>query len=173
MTDYKAILRQLRDNRNTLLNKKSRLAGDETTGLLNQITDHEQAIGLTEQVILGDLSEADWRMAIKRLLVEIKLPGEADREPVFVNVPAMPAHFVGRDDMMESLIGQLNADEDTLSIDGLGGVGKTTLAVALAHHEAVLNHFKDGVLWASLGPQAGESEVMTTLAAWASALGQD
>ncbi len=96
----------------------------------------------------------------------------ADLPPLFSNVPAMPNHFVGRDEMLETLITQLTSgDALALSAEGLGGVGKTTLAVALAHQQTVLNHFKDGVLWAGLGPQAGESEVMSTLAAWAMTLG--
>jgi len=76
--------------------------------------------------------------------------------------------------MLATLISQLTAGETlALSAEGLGGVGKTTLAVALAHHQAVLSHFKDGVLWAGLGPKAGESEVTTTLNGWAITLGQD
>ncbi len=98
----------------------------------------------------------------------------AELPPLFRNVPAMPNHFVGRDEMLGTLITQLTSGQAlALSAEGLGGVGKTTLAVALAHQQTVLKHFKDGVLWAGLGPQAGESELMSTLAAWALALGQD
>ena len=101
-------------------------------------------------------------------------PAPSELRPLFARVPAMPDHFVGRDEMLETLIAQLTSGEAlALSAEGLGGVGKTALAVALAHHQDVLSHFKDGVLWTGLGPQAGESEVMTALDAWAMALGQD
>ena len=99
---------------------------------------------------------------------------QAEQPPLFVGVPQLPNHFVGRDEMMADLIDRLTANEAVaLSAEGLGGVGKTTLAVALAHHRKVLEHFKDGVLWSNLGPQADEDAVMNTLAAWAEALGQD
>jgi tetratricopeptide (TPR) repeat protein len=101
-------------------------------------------------------------------------PTPSEHPPLFAFVPAMPDHFVGRDEMLETLISQLTSGQAlALSAEGLGGVGKTALAVALAHHQDVLSYFKDGVLWAGLGPQAGESEVMSTLAAWGMALGQD
>ncbi len=57
-----------------------------------------------------------------------------------------------------------------LSAEGLPGVGKTTLAVALAYHPAILSHFSDGVLWAGLGLQP---DVLSALAAWAEALESD
>ena len=65
-----------------------------------------------------------------------------------------------------SLAGQSTA----LSAEGLPGVGKTALAVVLAHHPAVLAHFTDGVLWAGLGPQG---DAMSALTAWGNALGVD
>src|SRR5690606_10644331 len=57
-----------------------------------------------------------------------------------------------------------------LSAEGLPGVGKTTLAVALAYHKKVLSHFKDGVLWASLGPTG---DPLRLLGEWAEGLGED
>ena len=39
------------------------------------------------------------------------------------------------------------------ALNGLPGVGKTTLAVALANDEELRAHFHDGVLWAGLGPE--------------------
>ncbi|MDX1520199.1 MAG: hypothetical protein R3264_01055, partial [Anaerolineae bacterium] len=71
MTDFKALLRKLRENRNTLEARKARWATDPPLGLLNQIADHKQAIDLTEQVIAGHLTEAQWREKLKPLLVAI------------------------------------------------------------------------------------------------------
>jgi tetratricopeptide (TPR) repeat protein len=55
----------------------------------------------------------------------------------------------------------------TISADGMPGVGKTTLAIVLAHHPAVLSHFSDGILWGALGLNADPA---TVLSAWAGAL---
>src|SRR5215470_11718762 len=38
------------------------------------------------------------------------------------------------------------------ALDGLPGVGKTALAVAVSLDAAVQAHFADGILWAGLGP---------------------
>src|SRR5688572_1584795 len=90
---------------------------------------------------------------------------------LFVGVPSLPNQFVGREAELADLSRRLVSGETlALATEGLGGVGKTTLAVALAHHRQVLEHFKEGILWASLGPQA---EVAGLLAGWAEALGRD
>ncbi|MEW5930363.1 MAG: tetratricopeptide repeat protein [Gemmatimonadota bacterium] len=83
----------------------------------------------------------------------------------------MPVHFVGREDLVERLVRRLiSGGSVALSAEGLPGVGKTTLAVALANRHEVLAHFTDGVLWAGLGRQP---DAMGTLAAWGDALGVD
>lgn len=89
---------------------------------------------------------------------------------VWVGVPPLPPNFLGRDELIASLVGRLISGRLTLSVEGQPGVGKTALAVALAHRFEVRRHFKDGILWAGLGPQA---DVMSVLAGWALALGQD
>ena len=53
-------------------------------------------------------------------------------------------------------------------LNGLPGVGKTALALALAHDHEVLGHFQDGVLWAGLGRQP---DVLAHLGVWAVAVG--
>jgi transcriptional regulator with XRE-family HTH domain len=51
---------------------------------------------------------------------------------------------------------------------GLPGVGKTTLAVALATDKQVQAHFRDGILWAPLGPQP---YILGQLMRWGALLG--
>ncbi len=53
-------------------------------------------------------------------------------------------------------------------IHGLGGIGKSTLAAALAHNKQVQAHFCDGILWATLGQQP---DVLSLLSGWVQALG--
>ncbi|MFL6198033.1 MAG: DUF4062 domain-containing protein, partial [Thermoanaerobaculia bacterium] len=54
------------------------------------------------------------------------------------------------------------------ALHGLGGVGKTSLAAALAHNPAVQSHFKDGVLWATLGQNP---DCLSQLSEWIRLLG--
>ena len=93
------------------------------------------------------------------------------RRALFVGVPVKPDPFMGRDELMGELIGQLtNGHNLALSAEGLPGVGKTTMAVALAYHPGILAHFGDGILWANLGTAP---DVLSTLGRWAEALGGD
>ena len=55
-------------------------------------------------------------------------------------------------------------------IHGLGSVGKSTLAAALAHDSDVKAHFCDGILWATLGQQPN---LLSLLSGWVQALGDD
>ena len=48
------------------------------------------------------------------------------------------------------------------------GIGKTTLAMALATDQQVQLHFRDGILWAPLGPQP---DVLGQLMRWGTLLG--
>lgn len=88
-----------------------------------------------------------------------------------VGVPPKPVHFVGRGQLVAELAQRLSSGAGlALSIDGLPGVGKTSLAIALTYEPEILKHFTDGVLWAGLGLQ---SDPMSILATWAVALGAD
>src|SRR5262245_59491247 len=71
MTDYKAFLIKLTQNLNTLREREARYGGNAPLELVNQIEDHEKAIALTEQVIQGELSQVEWREAMRPLLVAI------------------------------------------------------------------------------------------------------
>jgi tetratricopeptide (TPR) repeat protein len=94
-----------------------------------------------------------------------------EQQPLWVDVPSLTAHFIGRDAIVADLSARLTAGGSVaLSAEGKPGVGKTTLAVALAHHRDVLTHFSDGVLWAGLGTQP---DLPSRLARWANALGVD
>ena len=52
----------------------------------------------------------------------------------------------------------------TTTLHGAGGLGKTTLAAALCHHDDIITAFDDGILWVTLGQkphvQAGVASSM-------------
>ena len=54
------------------------------------------------------------------------------------------------------------------ALQGMGGIGKSTLAAALAHDPEVQDRFPDGVLWATLGQQP---DILPLLSGWVQALG--
>lgn len=70
-------------------------------------------------------------------------------------VPLSPeSSLIGRDTELAQLKTRLiQGNTVTLTaLNGLPGVGKTALAIALAHDDKIRTHFKDGILWAGLGP---------------------
>lgn len=100
--------------------------------------------------------------------VEIVLPAG---ESVPFMAPPRPAHdLVGRAELLDALRPDVLAGRDSalFALKGIPGVGKTALAIAVAHDPQVGGTFVGGVLWAGLGPAP---DVMTVLAAWGAALG--
>lgn len=111
------------------------------------------------QFIKEDVS--GWQFEI---IEEVTKPTAA---PVYHGLPSKPPpDFVGRNREIERMVRELRCGKD-LAVEGPPGVGKTTLAVAIAHHPGIRRRFKDGVLWASLGLNA---DMASALMNWANAL---
>ena len=94
---------------------------------------------------------------------------------LWVGVPtrANLDQIVGREDLLDDLVQRFRDARHaaiSLSADGLPGVGKTTMALLLAHDARIQAHFTNGVLWAGLGPTP---DVASIQASWAEALGLD
>jgi hypothetical protein len=101
-------------------------------------------------------------------LPEVFRPGSA---------PPQPSLIIGRDDDYRLLKKRLkNAPVVKLSlqaltvIKGWPGVGKTTIASALAHDSDISSRFPDGILWTSLGQTPN---ILSEMAVWGRALGTD
>ncbi|WP_322745543.1 NB-ARC domain-containing protein [Plectonema radiosum] len=85
--------------------------------------------------------------------------------------PPTPEYYVDRPEISRDLKQRLLADGGTLvisAIHGLGSVGKSTLAAALAHDADIQKHFCDGILWATLSQ---EPDVLSLLGGWVQGLG--
>lgn len=93
----------------------------------------------------------------------------APAAPAPFQAPRQTPHFVGRQAEQEQLATLLTAEAGPrlAALVGMGGVGKTTLAVQTAH--AMRQHFIDGVLWAN----AAASDPLAIMESWAQAYGAD
>ncbi len=86
-----------------------------------------------------------------------------------VGIPDVPAWFVERPEASEPVRkalrgGAAGATTAVISaLHGLGGVGKTTLAAALAEEAARDGAFPDGIYWLALGDEATEAQLLTWL----------
>lgn len=86
-------------------------------------------------------------------------------------IPLPPANpLVGRDKELVQLKQRLRSGSNiTLTaLNGLPGVGKTTLAITIAHDPEMRAYFYDGILWAGLGPQPNMPGILSH---WAGLLG--
>jgi predicted ATPase len=72
------------------------------------------------------------------------------------NLPVAASSFVGRREDLARVIGQLRTSR-LVSLVGVGGVGKSRLAVEAAH--ASLDDFRDGVWWIDLAVVDDEDDV--------------
>ena len=95
-----------------------------------------------------------------------------ERVPIYDSaIPLQPAiRLVGRDKEMALIKKRLftGGNVALTALNGLPGVGKTALSVALAHDAEVRAHFRDGILWAALGPKPN---VLGLLGRWGTLLG--
>jgi hypothetical protein len=93
------------------------------------------------------------------------------------SAPPRPSLMIGRDDDVKALKERLSLTSDgntslqvLTAIKGWPGVGKTTIASALAYDPDIGKVFPDGILWTSLGQ---EPNLLSEMATWGRALGTD
>jgi non-specific serine/threonine protein kinase len=78
------------------------------------------------------------------------------------NLPAERTHFIGREHELAECA-RLLGDTRVLTLTGIGGCGKTRLALKLA--ERMLPSFTGGVWWVDLAPIADDTRVVEAVAA--------
>jgi len=78
--------------------------------------------------------------------------------------------LIGRENELSVVKQQLNIGGDAAltALNGLPGVGKTALSITLANDTEIRAHFRDGVLWAALGPDPDLTGIMSR---WSKLLG--
>lgn len=114
-------------------------------------------------------------------------PDSFPYDPILSSSLSETRHLIGRNELVDQFVQTLCTGRGSFAITGLPGVGKTALALALAHHPKVRQQFRDGILWVGLGqdPHVLESmsrwgillglttthmETLTTVEAWGSSL---
>ena len=87
--------------------------------------------------------------------------------------PLLPAYFVERPEPLEVVKASLLSERapNTLvvsAIHGLGGIGKSVLAAAIAHDATIRDRYADGILWVTLGQ---EPDLLGLVTGWIHAIG--
>ena len=96
----------------------------------------------------------------------LRLPLQPLQDPFSPRFLLPHDSFIGRETLLHDVLDRLQPG-GVCALHGLPGVGKTTVAQALAHHPETLRLFPDGVLWMSLGP---EPDLSRAFAHWGDVL---
>lgn len=103
----------------------------------------------------------------------ITIKNTTEVTPVTLYDPAIPSMrhtLIGRENILASLKNRLIQQNSTttFALQGMPGVGKTALAVALSFDIEVRTAFSGGILWAHVGSQPN---IFSLLSRWAKLLG--
>ena len=132
------------------------------------------ARGNKNVVVGGSFSGALVSGNNNRLFVQISEPSaQSVGKKVFPRPKGAPPNppsllFVGRGNDIAITKRMLLGEGSTVMVDGLPGVGKTSLASAISRDQDLLTSFPDGVLWTSLGQKPNLNSV---LGSWGRVLG--
>jgi WD40 repeat protein len=111
--------------------------------------------------------------AISDTSITVLLPAKYERR--YRTYPPLPQHFVARPQLLETvrqaIIQEGSGGISLCAIRGAGGIGKTVLAQAVCHDEAVQDAFPDGVLWVNIGQKPSNEHLCEQIRELAKALG--
>jgi tetratricopeptide (TPR) repeat protein len=88
---------------------------------------------------------------------------------VLISPPLPPPHFVGRDTLAWEIARALRLRPSRVAVIGMGGVGKTALALKVA--DSCRESFPGGILWGEIAADSGG--VPEILRSWIRSLGQN
>ncbi len=117
------------------------------------------------QVVLSATTERLADKHVFQLLVEgmrDDLPPLRSLDAAATNLPVELTSFVGRDDTVKEIVDLLRGERRLVTIIGVGGVGKTRLALHVSAE--TLADFADGVWLCELAPVDGDTAVFETIA---------
>ena len=145
-----------------------RVAKCQPTGLLASII-YVDLVSLSEQDAQRAL--VDGLKPTGRPVGPIRFPGQPIGPNVLTtpfppdlarlhSVPELPPHYLARTEDLSGLKQKLLAGDGNMGItgtssavgvQGMGGIGKTVLATALAHDSEVRKSFPEGIFWLTVG----------------------
>src|SRR5581483_8808855 len=89
-------------------------------------------------------------------------------DPSIPPLPAPTTGLIGRTETMNKVKSWLGSHRDAMALQGMYGVGKTALAITLAHDHTIRHNYSDGILWVGIGP---EPNLIGLLSRWGAVLG--
>jgi WD40 repeat protein len=104
-------------------------------------------------------ADTQYRAQLARLIRSLRRP--EPRLGTMFGVPSLPPHFLARPDLLRQVKDILLADlkapvvitaaDARIGVYGMGGIGKSVLAAALAHDREVRRSYPHGIIWLTIG----------------------
>ena len=154
----------------TLLTERylARRSANSVAGLINvERTEYYRRLNAAFDALASILNAKELRLQNARAKASEHPDPLSGANPIFQAPLPMGNRLVGRDHMLRLLKERLAASRSTALL-GIPGVGKTSLAIALAYDPEVRRQYRDGVLWANLGVAP---DPLSTLKQWGRELG--
>ncbi|MEL6110598.1 MAG: NB-ARC domain-containing protein, partial [Planctomycetota bacterium] len=117
---------------------------------------------------------ADRVLNLARLISKHRTDETAETPPRANLAPVLPPNFIDRKDLVNEVVELILEDShDTIAITGkkttgvygMGGIGKTVLATAIAGQPRVIDRFTDGICWITVGDNPNVAELQSRIAA--------
>ena len=96
------------------------------------------------------------------------LPTSFIYDPSIPPQPTPITGLVGRTEILHKVESWLCSHRDATALQGMYGVGKTALAITLAHDRTLQRNYYDGILWVGIGPRPN---LIGLLSRWGTLLG--
>lgn len=151
---------------------------DRINTSLNNVSRWERGITFPQaphrKALCGIFGKSEVELGLVRARDDAALAESAATMCLDPLIPAFPAGIetmVGREHELNDLKRQLLQTTDiarAAALYGTPGVGKSALALALAHDSTVREHFSDGILWGGVGP---DPNILSVLSRWGTLVG--
>ena len=125
--------------------------------------------------------DAKYASALAKLITNLKQPNP--KLGALHGVPNLPAHFLARPGLMAHVRDALLVDlqkpqvitgaDAKVGMQGMGGIGKSVLAAALARNREVRQSYPDGIVWVACGKNLNEDALLARQRDLAKDLGGD
>jgi hypothetical protein len=135
------------------------------------------------ETLSRDLEKVIHQNFRKATLTDVPVLGEQQRaRRDFYRYVSLPGNYVPRGDLLTEVRAGLLSESLNVALTsallshptalhGMGGIGKSVIARALCDHPVVQAAFPDGILWATLGKDATDADVVQQMRDWVTALG--